>query len=443
MKKIILTSLVASATILSANGSQFYFAPTLGKVIHEGSDLNEKTIYGYKVGIPIETKYGLDTLEIAHEKQKNVDYENSINTTKTNRFSGNFLKHYDSINNFTPYGLVGVGYESFSNKILDTHDGLFVNGGVGFKYKLNDTISFMTDVRHLININGYDNHTIFNVGIVFSCNNTKKNYPNIQEKLDTNITIPVEENRVIEPIIYVEPTPKDTDGDGVIDELDKCPDTKILNLQEGEKVDKDGCFITPKIEDVAVIVASDTAISEAVSVVVPAPIVLQDVSIVPLIENNTSVIVETAIVPVIVPPIDSDNDGVNDDMDRCLDTPIGFEVNSDGCEIVKNLIVNFDSNKKDIKDIYTEEIEKLVNFAKAFNDYKIKIIGHTDNTGNKKANQKLSLRRSTMMKEVLINSGIDSSRITITGYGEEKPIASNSTPEDKRENRRVEVILEK
>ncbi|NJN41491.1 MAG: OmpA family protein [Flammeovirgaceae bacterium] len=71
----------------------------------------------------------------------------------------------------------------------------------------------------------------------------------------------------------------------------------------------------------------------------------------------------------------------------------------------------------------------------------VEISGHTDNTGGDAYNQKLSQRRADGVKRLLINSGIDPSRINSVGYGESKPIADNNTFNGRKLNRRIEFII--
>lgn len=72
----------------------------------------------------------------------------------------------------------------------------------------------------------------------------------------------------------------------------------------------------------------------------------------------------------------------------------------------------------------------------------LKIEGHTDNIGSEYYNEKLSLQRASAVAEAIIEGyGISPKRVFIEGYGESKPIASNATPEGRRKNRRVDIIL--
>ncbi len=436
MKKVILLSLVASATLLSANSEGYYFTPTIGKVIHEGSDLNEKGIYGFRVGMPVENQYGLDTFEFAYDRQTGVDYTNSVyGSTKTNRFSANFLKHYNYTTAYTPYGLGGIGYEAFSNEKLDADDALFLNVGVGLKYKINEQFSLMTDIRHLVRLKEFDSHTIFNVGLVIPFGKTEKPAPVVEEKK-------------VEPVVVV---PKDSDNDGVIDAQDKCPDSKA-----GAKVDVNGCeivvappapvVVAPKDSDNdGVIDAQDKCPDSKAGAKVDANGCCLD--------NDKDGVKDFADKCPTTPLgakvdtngccLDGDKDGVNDLLDACPNTPSGFKVDANGCEIGYKLKINFDTNKADIKTEYNDEIAKFVLFMNTFPIYKAEIDGHTDNVGDAAANKKLSAERAESVKERFVKEGVAADRMTTQGYGEEKPVSSNETAEGRDENRRIEVILSK
>jgi outer membrane protein OmpA-like peptidoglycan-associated protein len=80
------------------------------------------------------------------------------------------------------------------------------------------------------------------------------------------------------------------------------------------------------------------------------------------------------------------------------------------------------------------------NFQK-YPDEAIDVEGHTDNVGSATYNQTLSENRANSVKSFLINSGVPSSRVTATGFGETRPKANNDTPEGRQVNRRVEIHI--
>ena len=67
--------------------------------------------------------------------------------------------------------------------------------------------------------------------------------------------------------------------------------------------------------------------------------------------------------------------------------------------------------------------------------------GNTDSVGGEAYNQKLSERRADAVKDVLVKSDIEASRITTVGYGETRPVASNDTEEGRAKNRRVSIVV--
>ena len=100
--------------------------------------------------------------------------------------------------------------------------------------------------------------------------------------------------------------------------------------------------------------------------------------------------------------------------------------------------INFDVNKAIIKPESMGAINGIVQILKDNPDLKFEIGGYTDSDGDDAANMKLSQLRADAVRTQLISMGIDAGRLTAKGYGETKPIADNTTPEGKANNRRVE-----
>jgi len=72
----------------------------------------------------------------------------------------------------------------------------------------------------------------------------------------------------------------------------------------------------------------------------------------------------------------------------------------------------------------------------------VEVNGYTDAIGTDARNERLSERRAEAVKDALVRYGVSASRITIRGYGDANPVASNATAEGRAQNRRVEIILE-
>ncbi len=145
-------------------------------------------------------------------------------------------------------------------------------------------------------------------------------------------------------------------------------------------------------------------------------------------------------------PLDTDGDGVYDYLDKCPGTPRGSAVDKNGCTAERvsiRLDIKFDTDKADIKPEYNDEIKKVGDMMNKYPEIKMLIEGHTDNVGPVEYNKDLSLRRADAVKRYLVEKfGIAPERLTAKGFGPTNPIADNSTPEGRQKNRRIEAVIE-
>jgi len=101
----------------------------------------------------------------------------------------------------------------------------------------------------------------------------------------------------------------------------------------------------------------------------------------------------------------------------------------------------FDVDKTALKEDAKTELADLAKVLKDYPDTVLVIEGHTDSSGSAAHNKRLSEQRAQSVIEVLATDGVDRSRLTPRGLGEDKPIQSNSTAEGRAQNRRVEVHI--
>lgn len=101
----------------------------------------------------------------------------------------------------------------------------------------------------------------------------------------------------------------------------------------------------------------------------------------------------------------------------------------------------FDIDKYDLKEKSITELEKIIRFLNENPDMKVEISGHTDDSGLSAYNKQLSQRRAQSVYNYLIAHGINSKRLTTTGYGSDRPIADNATDAGKQKNRRIEFKI--
>lgn len=141
---------------------------------------------------------------------------------------------------------------------------------------------------------------------------------------------------------------------------------------------------------------------------------------------------------------DDDKDGVINKRDHCPNTPRKSQVDNNGCPSQSKSILStelkilFDSGKYEVKPRFYSEIKKLADFLKENPGSEVRIEGYTDNIGNDQSNQILSYNRAMAIADILVDSfKISRSRVKAVGYGEERPIADNDTPQGRSKNRRV------
>ncbi|WP_299892121.1 OmpA family protein [uncultured Lacinutrix sp.] len=322
---------------------------------------------------------------------------------------------------FDPYATIGGGYTW-----LDTVGAGTVNGGVGFNIWVGNHfgINVQSVYKHAFEDYGLQ-HWQHSAGIVFKFGGKDSDNDGINDDVDacpdlfgiieSNGCPDADRDTVIDsedlcPNDFGPASMRgcpDNDGDGTPDKYDKCPTVKGA-------INDDGC-----------------------------------------------------------PRIDTDGDGIDDRFDKCPQQP-GVQENQ-GCPKVvtqqeKDQLANIERQKvtdrnKAIKQQVLNDINgfsknitfnngqstltlkgqnalnEIMKIMKIQVNMKFHIAGHTDNTGASKSNLTLSEKRAASAKTYLIANGIDGARLTSQGYGEENPIADNNTSEGRLQNRRIEIFI--
>jgi outer membrane protein OmpA-like peptidoglycan-associated protein len=224
----------------------------------------------------------------------------------------------------------------------------------------------------------------------------------------------------------------DTDKDGVNDEVDKCPAVAGLAKYAGCPIpdtDKDG------INDEADKCPAVAGLAKYGGCPIPdtdGDGINDEVDKCP----NQAGLAALGGCP------DRDSDGVIDGEDRCPD--VKGTADNGGCPKIENAkfntqFIQFVSGNATLtaksKDMIKEGA-KLLN-SEEFKRLKVEVRGHTDNTGKEQANMVLSQNRANAVMSELVKNGVASSRITAVGFGQTIPIADNKTAEGRAKNRRV------
>ena len=139
---------------------------------------------------------------------------------------------------------------------------------------------------------------------------------------------------------------------------------------------------------------------------------------------------------------DRDKDGVADALDLCANSPAGVPVNALGCPDKAGVVlegVNFKSGTAELLPEARATLDKVAASLGKLTDIKIEVAGHTDAVGDPGQNLRLSTLRAETVTKYLVDKGVPAELLTAKGYGQDKPIADNTTSAGKRKNRRVEL----
>jgi outer membrane protein OmpA-like peptidoglycan-associated protein len=256
----------------------------------------------------------------------------------------------------------------------------------------------------------------------------------------------------------VVPKAGDKDGDGLLDDVDKCPEEpEVYNGFE----DADGCPDDPDSDNDGIADSKDQCLLDA--------------------EDKDGYLDDDG-----CPDVDNDLDGVLDGADKCPNKPEdtdGFE-DADGCpdpdndgdtvadlddwcpntpgqvggerpgcpkksalivvtakEIRITQQIQFEYYKAVIKgDVSFKILDEIVSVLRDNAKIAIEVQGHTDNRGNAKYNEKLSQSRADAVRAYLVQHGIEPARLTSKGYGMSLPLVPNTTDGNRAINRRVQFI---
>ncbi len=292
-------------------------------------------------------------------------------------------------------GLMRSGVTDHPGAIAD-YEGTVFDLGLGYLYSFGDRVKLRTEAVYRT-----DAHDRKNAGV----NPGNKNFQDAVINVGLLFplgTIPPPEEEPVEVVeAVVVDTPVDSDGDGVPDANDNCPDTPA-----GVQVGPDGCPIDTDGDGVP------DYLDECPNSPAGAKV----------LQNGCAL------------------------TGDCRRPRAGEQVDPNGCAVEQRFILKgvkfeFDSDRltEDAKLILSEVAGTL----QAYPEVNVELQGHTDNIGTDAYNQGLSERRAVVVKTFLTGHSIEASRMTPAGYGESQPIASNDSEEGREENRRVELkVLE-
>lgn len=367
--------------------------------------------------------------------KKHIDFAGTLHGTFLNYpfesrppFSGdNLLLEADASANFKmvsenywviPYLSLGVGAQKYKS-----YWGAFVPAGAGLRVNFFDEASLFINSQYRVPVTKETSthHFFYNIGISGVIG--KKKEPEVKKE-------------VIPP---PPPPPADTDKDGITDDKDKCPAVAGVEKYEGCPVpdtDKDG------INDEADKCPTTAGLARYQGCPIPDTDKdgIND-------EEDKCVSVPGVARYQGCPVPDGDGDGINDEEDKCPTIPGVAE--QQGCPEVKPEIIKkveyaaknvyFATGSAKLLSKSYKPLNDVAKILKENPDLKLDVSGHTDNTGKAEKNQVLSENRASSVKAYLVSKGIDESRLTSAGFGQDQPVADNKTAAGRAKNRRVEL----
>ncbi|MBT8089623.1 MAG: OmpA family protein [Gammaproteobacteria bacterium] len=308
---------------------------------------------------------------------------------------------------FSPYLHVGLGYLEVDPIGAPSQDGLMYSGGAGFLLDIfKSNIALRGEWRHRIDTSSVKDlsDNLFSLGL---------------------------------QIPFGEGSPKfvDSDGDGVADGMDRCPNTPA-----GTRVDAYGCELDSDGDGVKDSIDKCPGTPKGVSVNASGCPMDSDGDGVSDDKDKCPNTVRGAKVGPDGCELDGDKDGVVDRLDECPNSAPGVQVDIKGCEIKAEIRlpgVNFETNSDRLLPGATNVLDDAVATLKKNPTITVEVAGHTDSDGAADYNEGLSTRRATTVRDYLASNGISVDRMSVRGYGESQPIADNTTRAGKAQNRRV------
>ncbi|VAW45739.1 Outer membrane protein A precursor [hydrothermal vent metagenome] len=278
--------------------------------------------------------------------------------------------HFNDGSSMRPFLGMGAGYldhnGSGAARGVDSSD-LMLNLSAGIRKSMTDRVSFISEVKYRLDTDDYTG--------------TSSSYDDYLFSMGLNIALGAA-SKAMPAAEIVEPAPQlDSDGDGVSDLTDRCPNTPA-----GMTVDAYGCHDG-----------------------------------------------------------DDDNDGVKNSIDKCPNSRAGAVVGADGCEVqvvIELQGVNFDLDKATLKPESIVILDAAVATMGEHGTLVVEVAGHTDSSASEAYNQDLSVRRAKVVYSYLVDKGVSADRMTWNGYGELSPIATNDTAEGMAKNRRTELVIQ-
>ncbi len=441
---------------LFGGGHWFHDDHSLGRWSDSQSPWSPKDsgMFGARLGLHFNRWVGLEG-EFAGIPTKADD---TLSRMWTFAYRGSLVLNLAPSWQFQPFVLAGYGgmYGLLANEDDNHKSGQmgFLHGGLGFKIGFTPWTGLRVDGRVLVPWTALDpviprgDHMAFSGPDYELTGGLYINFGEIEK-------VHIYSHR--EVVTEKEPKRKDSDGDGIPDNLDRCPNDP--EDRDGFE-DQDGC---PDLDN------DKDGIPDALDKCPADPEDkdgFQDQDGCPDFDNDQDGIPDNMDKCPNdpedkdgfqdddgCPDPDNDGDGIPDMRDKCpnqAETINGYQ-DDDGCPdevpaAVKKFTgiiegINFKTNSADIMPGSFVLLDRAVKVLQEYPDVNLEISGHTDSSGKPDHNRDLSQRRAESVRMYFINRGISADRLQAIGFGQDRPIADNMTAAGRSRNRRTEFKL--
>lgn len=409
IKKVLPIGLILVASTASAGIKQgeFSVSPIVGGYTFDGdsqSGLDTTLVFGGRLGYMFTKHFGIEGLfdyvnpELTNSKLKDVQMY---------RYGGELLYHFMPDKFFVPYVAAGFAGINFDGKAVANKNAYgSADYGLGAKFFLADRFALRADVRHIMYNFDHDlTHNIeYTLGAYIPFGGKTEAVKPVAQPAPVVAPPPPPPAA---PTALLQITPSNiTAGEQATLQWSSVNASKCVIFPDVGPVGPNGNVTITPSADVSYQITCSGDGGQAVS--------------------NAAVVVAAA--PVVVPPppvVEEQSAAKASAAQLCSPTVINIQ---------------FDTNKSVIKPKYHAELDKVADFLAENPTAKGSIDGHTDSTGSKALNKKLSQSRAESVRNYLIkNKGVDASRIEAKGYGPDKPVASNKTAAGRAKNRRIEA----
>jgi OmpA-OmpF porin, OOP family len=462
---IAVAAVLASSTAVQAEpvSPYFYVSPVGGYMLFsdpiklpDGLKLKDNLYVGGRLGYQFLPWLGFEAAGGYAPTQMDMLDQMDINVWHA---SGNLVLSPFVTRYVTPYVFVGGGYNQYRAKQEDVPAGAdneqhYGTGefGAGARYWFNDMLGLMVEGRGIVSLPKEKFWQDYEMDKMLACAGITLAFGGKPRDTDGDGVSDRKDkcpNTPAGATVDATGCPLDGDGDGVFDGLDKCPDTP-----KGATVDAKGC--PGDADGDGVFDGLDQCPDTPKGATVDAKGCPGDADGDGVYDglDQCANTVTGCTVDAKGCATDGDGDGVCDGLDKCPGTPANLKVDADGCPIetieretelldtgmIRLQNVNFETAKATLLPESYPTLDVVGMVLSRWPQLRIEVGGHTDSRGANAYNQKLSEARAKSVLDYLTGKFPDlkPEQFTVKGYGESKPLVPNSNALNMAKNRRVE-----